>query len=286
MDAVVTEAGIGRVEGTALALVDLPYRDLGELLRATGSLEPVRTAAVREVVALGPGGPRLLPPMPRPGAVWGVGLNYRSKARVTGRAIPTEPILYLSASSSVGGPDGQVPHPEGCTEQLDGEGEIAVVLGAGLYRADEREAWAAVAGITAANDLTARDVMKQTGTPALAKSFPGCTPMGGSVVAAADVVDPAAIGVRTFVNGVLRQDDTSADMIWSIAELLARLSWFAALEPGDVFLTGTPSGTGQDRGVFLEPGDVVTVEVDGVLPLRSTVVPLPCPAPPAAVPVS
>ena len=283
MDVVVTEAGLGRVEDSAVALLDLPYRDVGELLRATGSLEAARTAAVRSVLPLGPDGPRLLAPVARPGAVWGVGMNYRSKARVTGRPIPAEPTLYLSASSSLGGPGGQVAHPEGCTEQLDAEGEIAVVLGAGLYRADEREAWAAVAGVTAANDLTARDVMVQTGTPALAKSFPGCTPMGGSVLAAADVADPTAIGVRTFVDGVLRQDDTSADMIWSIAELLARLSWFAALEPGDVFLTGTPSGTGQDRGVFLDPGAVVTVEVDGVLPLRTTVVPLPCPARPAAL---
>jgi 2-keto-4-pentenoate hydratase/2-oxohepta-3-ene-1,7-dioic acid hydratase in catechol pathway len=152
------------------------------------------------------------------------------------------------------------------------EAEIAVVIGRRLYRADERDVWSAVAGVTAGNDLTARDVMKQTGVPALAKSFPGCTPLGASVRAVADVPDLDAIGVRGWVNGALRQDDTSADMLWSIPELLARISWFAALEPGDVFLSGTPSGTGQDRGDYLRPGDEVTVEVDGVLPLRTTVV--------------
>jgi 2-keto-4-pentenoate hydratase/2-oxohepta-3-ene-1,7-dioic acid hydratase in catechol pathway len=130
-----------------------------------------------------------------------------------------------------------------------------------------------VAGVTAGNDLTARDVMKATSVPTLAKSFPGCTPLGGSVLAADAIADPEAIGVRGWVDGVLRQDDTSADMIWSIAELLARLSWFAALQPGDVFLSGTPSGTGQDRGSYLAPGSTVTVEVDGVLPLTTTVVP-------------
>jgi 2-keto-4-pentenoate hydratase/2-oxohepta-3-ene-1,7-dioic acid hydratase in catechol pathway len=207
-----------------------------------------------------------------------VGLNYRSKARITGREIPSEPILYLAAPSSVAGPGEQLPYPDGCTEQLDGEAEIAVVIGRRLHRADERDVWSAVAGITASNDITARDVMKATGTPALAKSFPGCTPLGASILPAEAVADPAAIGVRGWVDGVLRQDDTSADMIWPITELLARISWFAVLEPGDVLLTGTPSGTGQDRGSYLSPGSTVTVEVDGVLPLVTTVVPAGTPA--------
>ena len=273
MDVLVTPQGMARREGDEIALLDLPYRDVGQLICDAGSVEPARTAWVTGRLPVDGQLAGALAPLPAPGTVWGVGLNYRSKARVTGRQIPREPILYVCSASSVAGPGGQLSFPDGCTEQLDGEAEIAMVIGRRLYRADERDVWSAVAGITAGNDVTARDVMKQTGVPALAKSFPGCTPLGASVQAVADIADLSSIGVRSWVNGELRQDDTSADMLWSIPELLARISWFAALEPGDVFLSGTPSGTGQDRGRYLWPGDEVTVEVDGVLPLRTTVVP-------------
>ena len=271
MDLLATPEGLARREGGEVAVLDLPHRDVGALIIDTGSLAAASAARVVRRVPAVEALATALPPLPAPGTVWGVGLNYRSKARVTGREVPAEPILYVSAASSVAGPNGSLPHPSGVTDQLDAEAEIAVVLGRRLYRATEREAWAAVAGVTAANDLTARDVMKATGTPALAKSFPGCTPLGASVLPFEAVADPGAIGVRGWVDGVLRQDDTSADMIWSIPELLARISWYAALEPGDVFLSGTPAGTGQDRGCFLAPGDVVTVEVDGVAPLTTTV---------------
>lgn len=273
MDVLVTASGLARREGEEAAVLDLPHRDVGELIADAGSLAPAATARVVARLPLAEAADAALAPLPAPGTIWGVGLNYRSKARITGRGIPAEPILYVSAASSVTGPGSRLPYPDGCTEQLDAEAEIAVVIGRRLYRADEQDAWAAVAGVTAGNDLTARDVMRTTGTPALAKSFPGCTPLGASVLAADAVADPSAIGVRGWVDGVLRQDESSADMIWSIPELLARISWFAALEPGDVLLSGTPSGTGQDRGSYLVPGSTVTVEVDGVLPLTTTVVP-------------
>ena len=271
MDLLATPEGLARREGDEVAVLDLPHRDVGALVVDTGSLAAAATARVVRRLPAAEALAAALPPMPVPGTVWGVGLNYRSKARITGREVPAEPILYVCAASSVAGPNGLLAHPSGITDQLDAEAEIAVVLGRRLYRASEREAWAAVAGVTAGNDLTARDVMKATGTPALAKSFPGCTPLGASVLDARTLADGAAIGVRGRVNGVVHQDDTSADMIWSIPELLARISWYAALEPGDVFLSGTPAGTGQDRGVYLAPGDVVTVEVDGVAPLTTTV---------------
>jgi 2-keto-4-pentenoate hydratase/2-oxohepta-3-ene-1,7-dioic acid hydratase in catechol pathway len=271
MDLLATPWGLARQEGAEVAVLDLPYRDVGALVADTGSLTAAAGARVVRRVPTAEALAAALAPLPAPGTVWGVGMNYRSKARLTGREVPTEPILYVCAASSVAGPNGLLPHPSGVTEQLDAEAEIAVVLGRRLHRASEREAWAAVAGVTAGDDLTARDVMTATGIPALAKSFPGCTPLGASVLDARAVADPGAIRVRGSVNGVLHQDGTSADMIWSIPELLARISWYAALQPGDVFLSGTPAGTGQDRGVFLVPGDVVTVEVDGVAPLTTTV---------------
>ena len=271
MDLLVTPEGLGRREGDEVAVLDLPHRDVGELVADTGSLTAAAGARVIRRLPAAEALASALPPLPAPGTIWGVGMNYRSKARLTGREVPAEPILYVVARSSVAGPNGLLPHPSGITEQLDAEAEIAVVVGRRLHRASEAEVWDAVAGVTAGNDLTARDVMKATGTPALAKSFPGCTPLGTSVLDARSLADPGAIGVRGSVNGVRHQDDTSADMIWSIAELLARISWYAVLEPGDVFLSGTPAGTGQDRGSYLVPGDVVTVEVDGVAPLTTTV---------------
>jgi 2-keto-4-pentenoate hydratase/2-oxohepta-3-ene-1,7-dioic acid hydratase in catechol pathway len=271
MDVVATQWGLGRREGDEVALVDLPHRTVRQLILETGSLREVTEARVRRRMSTAEALTGLLPPLPAAGTAWGVGLNYRSKARLTGRPVPAEPILYCCAASALAGPGEVLPFPDGCTEQLDAEAEIAVIVGRRLYRADDRDVWASVAGITAANDVTARDVMRQTGNPTLAKSFPGCTPLGASVLPADEIADPQAIGVRGRVDGVVHQDGNSADMIWSIAELLARISWFAALVPGDVLLTGTPAGTGQDRGSYLRPGSTVTVEVDGVLPLHTTI---------------
>ncbi|MEU6034447.1 fumarylacetoacetate hydrolase family protein [Actinomadura sp. NPDC047616] len=269
MHVVMTAAGLGRVEDGAVAVLDTPYPDAGTLIEQTGSLESLAAAQVVRRVPLTEDG--VLPPLPRPRALWGVGLNYRCKAETTGRPLPDEPILYLAAPSSLGAPGSPVRVPPGRTAELDYEAEIAVVLGRPLYRAAASEAWDAVAAVTAANDLTARDVMRATAAPVLAKSFPGFTALGASLLGRDEIADSAAIGVRAWVNGEPRQDATSAAMIFPIPELLARVSWYAALRPGDVVLTGTPAGTGQDLGVFLTPGDTVRVEVDGVLPLTNRI---------------
>ncbi len=269
MHAVTTEHGIGRVDGDEIALLATPFPDLGAVVEATGSLAGLHDCAVTGRVPIH--GTRLLAPLGRPRAMWGVGLNYRSKAAKAGRDLPTEPILYLAASSAMLSPDAEVAFPADATEQLDYEGEIAVVIGSRLHRAAPGEVWPAVAGITAANDMTARDVMRRTATPTLAKSFPGCNPLGSSVCSVDELADAEAIPVRTWVNGDLRQEDTSAGMIFAIPDLVSRISWYAALEPGDVVLTGTPAGTGQDLDLFLAPGDRIRIEVGPVLPLVTTV---------------
>ncbi|MEU5098960.1 fumarylacetoacetate hydrolase family protein [Streptomyces sp. NPDC020996] len=269
MRVVTTQAGLGRIENGAVALLATAFPHLGAVLEQEGSLESLATCAVRRRIPLDE--TVLTAPLGRPHAVWGVGLNYVSKAELTGRGLPEQPILYLAASSGVLPPGAQAVIPPGAAEP-DYEGEIAVVVGRRLYQAAASEVWPAVAGITAANDMTARDVMRTTGTPALAKSYPGFTPLGASVCTPDALADREAITVRTRVNGQLVQDDTSAGMIFPVADLLSRLSWFAALEPGDVVLTGTPAGTGQDRACFLADGDEVSVEVDGVLPLVTRIV--------------
>ncbi len=269
MQVVTTQSGLGRIEDGAIALLDTAFPYIGAVLEQDGSLQGLASCAVRRRIPLDQA--TLVAPLGRPRAVWGVGLNYMSKAARAGRGLPEQPILYLAASSAVLAPGAQVVIPRAATEP-DYEGEIAVVVGRRLYQASESQVWPAIAGITAANDMTARDVMRSTATPALAKSYPGFTPLGPSLRTTDDLADRDAIRVRSWVNGELMQDDTSAGMIFPVADLLSRLSWFAALEPGDVVLTGTPAGTGQDRGCFLADGDEVRVEVDGVLPLVTPIV--------------
>ncbi|WP_283138337.1 fumarylacetoacetate hydrolase family protein [Rhizohabitans arisaemae] len=266
---VTTKLGIARLEDETFALLDTPFPHIGAVIEQTGSIKTLASCRVRGRTR--PADAELLPPLGRPRAIWGVGLNYLSKARLTGRAVPTEPILYLGAPSAVAGPGAVVTVPALRTREPDYEGEIAVVVGRRLYQAEPEAVWPAVAAVTAANDMTARDVMRATQAPTLAKSFPGFNPLGASVSDPEDLPDRDRIRVRTWVNGELTQDDTSDGMIFPIPELLARLSWFAALEPGDVVLTGTPAGTGQDRGSFLADGDEIRVEIDSVLPLTTVV---------------
>lgn len=269
MHVVTTGSGIGRIEGATIALLDTPYPDAGAVIEHAGSLEPLAECAVRARIAVDDA--RLLPPLTRPRAVWGVGLNYRSKAERTGRGLPADPILYLGAPSAVVAPNSAVTIPVEQTVEMDYEGEIAVVIGQRLYRASAEDVWPCVAGITAANDITARDVMRSTSAPTLAKSFPGFSPLGASLCTLDEFADRDCISIRTWVNGELHQDDSSAGMIFAIPDLLARISWFAALEPGDIVLTGTPAGTGQDRQCFLAAGDEIRVEVGPVMPLVTTV---------------
>lgn len=269
MQLVATASGVGRVEGDEIALLDAPFPHLGAVVEQAGSLDALAACTVRERVPLA--GTELTAPLGTPRAVWGVGLNYRSKAAHTGRSLPTDPILYLGAPSAVVAPGSRVSVPAGQTVEMDYEGELAVIVGRRLYQARPEEVWASIAGITAANDMTARDVMRATATPTLAKSFPGFNPLGASVCTLDELADRDCIPVRTWVNDELRQDDSSDGMIFTVPDLLARVSWFAALEPGDVVLTGTPAGTGQDRNDFLVPGDRIRIEVGPVLPLVTTV---------------
>ncbi|WP_434740025.1 fumarylacetoacetate hydrolase family protein [Micromonospora sp. SH-82] len=286
-----TRHGLARLgdDGTA-DLLDLPYPDVAALLQAGAGLAPAREARVRDRVPLDDLAGDVVAPLAHTRSVWGVGLNYHCKARLTGRSLPEQPVLYLKGASAGCGPDAVVPLPTSVSAQPDYEGEVALVIGARMHHTPAESAWAHVAAITAANDCTARDVMKASANPTLAKSFPGFGALGASVLDLAAVADRDAIPVRTTVNGELRQQASTADLIFGVPELLAWITRYVVLEPGDVVLTGTPAGTGQDRGCFLAPGDLVEVTVGGVLPLRTRFraeTPDPAPASPAgAVPTA
>lgn len=192
----------------------------------------------------------------RPGKIIAVHLSYASRADQRGRR-PAAPSYFLKPSSSVAASGGTVERPAG-TELLAFEGEIALVIGAPARRVGIADAWAHVAAVTAANDFGLYDLRaNDKGSNVRSKGGDGFTPIG-PVLLDARTVEPDALRVRTWVNGVLAQDDTTNDLIFPLPQLVADLSQHLTLEPGDVILTGTPAGS-----TVVVPGDLVEIEVEG-----------------------
>jgi 2-keto-4-pentenoate hydratase/2-oxohepta-3-ene-1,7-dioic acid hydratase in catechol pathway len=205
---------------------------------------------------------RLLAPVV-PSKVVGVGSNYRAHALEMGRPLPPVPKLFLKPSTAVIGPEEPIEIPPG-TERVDHEGELGVVIGRTLRRASPREAMAGVLGYTAVNDVTARDLQKADGVFARAKGFDSFCPLGPCVAIG---LDPGDLAVRARVDGALRQDGRSSDLIFDVPTLLSFISTIMTLLPGDVIATGTPSGVGP-----LVAGNRVEIEVEGVGTLGNPVV--------------
>jgi len=193
----------------------------------------------------------LAPHTPR--AIFGIGLNYRAHAAETGKELPQAPIVFLKLPTSAAAPGGPVRCPA-VVKRLDYEGELAVVMGAD----------GAVAGYAVADDVSARDLQRREPQWTRAKGSDTFCPFGPWVTTADEIADPEDLGLRTWVNGELRQDARTSDLVFSIPELVAFLRETITLEPGDLILTGTPSGVGMalDPPQFLAPGDVVRIEID------------------------
>jgi 2-keto-4-pentenoate hydratase/2-oxohepta-3-ene-1,7-dioic acid hydratase in catechol pathway/regulator of RNase E activity RraA len=191
----------------------------------------------------------------RPGKIIAVHLNYRSRAAQRGRT-PAQPSYFFKPASSLAGTGGELERPAG-TELLAFEGEIALVIGRPTRRVAPEEGWAAVSGVTAANDFGLYDLRAaDKGSNVRSKGGDGFTPLGPAVIPAGSV-DPAALRVRTWLNGELVQEGTTDDLLFPFGRLIADLSQLMTLEPGDIILTGTPAGSSVAR-----PGDLVEVEVD------------------------
>ncbi|MCC9204262.1 fumarylacetoacetate hydrolase family protein [Arthrobacter sp. zg-Y769] len=189
------------------------------------------------------------------GKVIAVHINYPSRAAERGRT-PEQPSYFLMPSSSLALTGGSVERPAGC-ELLGFEGEIALIIGKTARRVSIEDAWSYVGGVTASNDLGVYDLRwADKGSNLRSKGGDGFTPVGPHILNAADV-DPAALRIRTWVNGELAQDDTTADLLFPFSQLVADLSQLLTLEPGDLILTGTPAGAS-----VAVPGDRLEVEVD------------------------
>ena len=232
-----------------------------------------------------------MPPPLEPGTIYCAGANYADHvaemARARGEPAPPDPRslglkpwFFLKPRNCVVGDGARVPRPPGC-EKLDWEAELVAVIGAPARMVSKEEALHYVAGYTIANDLSARDLSRRAPLPpgspfhfdwTAHKGFEGSCPLGPHITPAADVGDPQRLAIRLWVNGRLKQDSNTSEMIYSVAEQLAHLSTLLTLQPGDIVLTGTPAGVGAARNEFLEPGDQVAIEIERLGRLQTYII--------------
>lgn len=261
--------------GTTAAVLDgtdwraLPASDLSALLAGAGdAFDPAALAGqAGEIV------PDAVPvlPLPRPGKILCCGLNYGEHIAETGRELPRFPTLFAKFADTLTGPTDDL-HLDPSAE-WDWEAELAVVVGRTLHRADRTTAAAGIGGWTVANDLSARDWQRRTLQWLQGKAWDATTPVG-PVVVTPDEVDPTAgLAISCRVNGQEVQRDSTATLVFDAADLLAYVSTFTVLRPGDLVLTGTPGGVGMTRTPprYLADGDVLETEIDGIGTLRNTV---------------
>lgn len=213
----------------------------------------------------------LAAPVPRPGKVICVGLNYADHAAESGQALPDRPLLFNKLPDCIVGPGAPISLPPGAT-RLDHEAELAVVIGRRARHVGEAEALAYVAGYACFNDVSERDAQLGDGQWLRGKSYDGFGPFGPFLVTSDEIPDPQALRIVCRVNGEPRQDSSTAHMVFSVAELISYCSRWFPLNPGDVLATGTPAGVGLGTGRYLEPGDIVDIEVEGLGVLSNPVV--------------
>ena len=195
----------------------------------------------------------LLAPVPEPGTIYAIGLNYAKHIAETGGHTPDAPIVFVKVRGSVAPPAGPIVCPE-VVRRLDYEGELTIVMGAA----------GRIAGFCVADDVTARDLQGREPQWTRAKGADTFCPFGPWVTTADEVPDPENLSLRTWVNGELRQDSSTSDLIFGCEELVRFISETCTLVPGDLILTGTPSGVGMglDPPQFLQSGDTVRIEIE------------------------
>lgn len=199
----------------------------------------------------------------RPTKIVGIGQNYRAHAAEMGKGIPEEPLMFLKPSSAIIRDGMPIERPAGY-ERVDYEGELGVVIGKRARHVSRESALDHVAGYTCINDVTVRDLQKKDGQWARAKGFDTFCPIGPRIVAG---LDPSNLRITTRVNGAIKQDSSTSDLIFDVPTLIAFVSRYMTLDEGDLISTGTPAGVGN-----LNPGDVVEVEIAGIGVLRNPVI--------------
>jgi len=251
--------------------------DMLQLLRGGDELLDLARHVIQSAPAelwLEIAGPELLAPVPNPGKLICIGLNYRDHAAEAEMAAPAEPVVFAKLNNTVNGPYSPIRMPRS-TEQIDYEGELGVVLGKTCKGVKEADALDYVAGYLAVNDVSARDVQHRNGQWVLGKSPDGFAPMGPALVTADEVGDPQQLDLRTRIGEEVVQSANTREMIFPVARLISFISELVTLDPGDVIATGTPSGVGgaQDPPRWLRAGETVRVEFPRLGALANLIMP-------------
>ena len=254
------DGGFGRVEGAEVVPMGTDLAAwLGGAPAAESAAIPTRSV-------------RLLAPVPRPGKIFGVGLNYRDHAEEAGQPVPEQPILFAKFANSVIGPGEPIVVPA-ATEQPDYEAELGVVIGRPAFEVSVDDALDHVGGYLCCNDVSARDLQLSVPQWTRGKAIDTFLPCGPELVTTDEIVDPQALAIRCVLNGMTMQDSSTAQMVFGVAELVSFISQACTLQPGDLIVTGTPPGVGFTRTppVWLHDGDEVTVEIEGLSALSNPV---------------
>ena len=256
-----------RIEGEEA--VEVGAVDIGEVLRHDGWADASAAASgTRHQVS----DLAYAPPVPSPGKIICVGLNYRSHILEMGRELPAYPTLFAKFASSLLGANDDIVLPS-VSDQVDWEAELGVVIGTALRRASPSQAAAAIAGYTIVNDVSMRDWQWRTSEWLQGKAFEASTPVGPWLVTP-DEVDAGHLDLRCDVDGESRQHANTSDLLFPPAEIAAYISQFTTLEPGDLIATGTPGGVGagRDPKLFLASGQTLVTAIQGLGELRNACV--------------
>jgi 2-keto-4-pentenoate hydratase/2-oxohepta-3-ene-1,7-dioic acid hydratase in catechol pathway len=251
-------------------------RDMRDLLARIDTLGDLREAA-RSRVACGDALPlatvRLGPPVPDPGKILCVGLNYAAHAAESNMARPDAPEVFAKFANAVLAPDHDVVVPPRAQSAVDYEGELAVVIGRRASRLTAENALDHVAGYTVLDDVSARDLQLRGAQWTMGKAIDGFAPMGPALTLRDDIADVQNLELTTRVNGEVLQQASTASMLFTVVDLLVEITSVITLEPGDIIATGTPEGVGMARTPqrYLVDGDVVEVTIDGLGTLRNTI---------------
>lgn len=257
-------------------LVEAPLPATAFYRRGLEALSELREWAPQEARTLPREAITPAPVVPRPGKIIGVGLNYREHAEESGMDLPEAPILFGKFNNALAADGEEIP-VDGEWGQIDYEAELAVIVGRVARRVSESEALDYVLGYCCANDLSERELQFRSGQWLLGKTLDKFLPLGPYLVTADEIEDPQNLRIRGWLNGQLRQDSRTSDMIFTVAQIVAYASRYMTLFPGDVIVTGTPSGVvlGKAQKKYMQAGDEYVVQIEGLGRLSNRLVQAP-----------
>jgi 2-keto-4-pentenoate hydratase/2-oxohepta-3-ene-1,7-dioic acid hydratase (catechol pathway) len=268
------EAHLGVIDGETI--FDLTAAGYGSSMRAFLTAGHQNTT-LKHGASVPLAGATLLAPIDDPEKFIALGMNYKEHAdaaRAAGMKVPDTQIWFNKQVSCINGPFAGFEMPR-VSDRLDYEAELAIVIGKTCRHVKPEEVRDVIAGYMVANDVSVRDWQLRSPTFTLGKSFDTHGPIGPWITTDDEIADPQKLAIKAWVNGDLRQDSNTDDMIYSIAEQISYISKAFTLKPGDVLLTGTPAGVGIETDRYLSVGDVVKVEIEGLGHIENTVVPEP-----------